>query len=312
MRKILLRSTHPGKAKRVLAALGLLLMLVSCLHSRDVEFPLFQSMSYFPYSENSLLAKGEFSLTSDSYYSNIYMYNHWRSTLNDFETFSSTIALRYGIMAGGTLELYFRHSFIFGGVLDKAIDTFHDLLNLPDTSRYSYPRFKVHYKLYDYFFYKSSQNAASPVVLAFLKNIHQSPAFSLKARAALGIPLSAKPGFSSGKPFFSAGLVGLYRIKHFSLEGSAYLAYAKTPSWMAGEDIRPLTFYSQLEARWKRVIAGFIFRTSVFKEDDIAHRAYQLYLGYQVLNNLEFIIMEDLSPFDVTPDICFNIRLKLL
>jgi hypothetical protein len=276
----------------------------------EVEFPLLQSMSYFPYSDNSLLKKGDFSGAVDLHYSNVFMFNHYKTTVNDFETFSTTIGLRYGLGQVGTLELYFRHSAIFGGILDKFIDDFHRTFNFPDNNRAEYPRFSVHYWFHDAFIYTGNQNAVSPLIVAFLKELYRSSFFSLKTRLALGLPLSKKPGFSSDKPFLSAGLVLNYTKGKFSLEASNYLSFFKQPSWLVDEDIRPHLFFSNLEANIGRFILGFNFRSSVFKLDDIAHNAYQCYLGYRITRYLEFIIIEDFSPFDTSPDISFYARIK--
>lgn len=278
----------------------------------EVEFPLLQSMSYFPYSDNSLLKKGDFSGAVDLHYSNVYMFNHYKTILNDFETFSTTIGLRYGLWKGGTLELYFRHSAIFGGILDKVIDNFHRTFKLPDNNREEYPRFSVHYWFHDAFIYTGNQNAVSPPVVAFLKELHRSAHFSLKTRLALGLPLSKKPGFSSDKPFLSAGLVLNYTKGKFSLEASNYLSFFKQPSWLVDADIRTYLFFSNLEANIGRFILGFNFRSSVFKQDDMAHDAYQVYFGYRITRYLEFIIIEDFSPFDTTPDISFYTMIKFI
>ena len=175
----------------------------------EVEFPLLQSMSYFPYSDNSLLGKGEFSGTADLYLSNFFMFNHNKTTLNDFETFSTTIGLRYGLWKSGTLEFYFRYSTIFDGILDKLIDDFHQTFKLPDNNRAEYPRFSVHYWFHESFQYRESQHAASPLIVAFLKELYRSSHFSLKTRLALGLPLFKKPGLSSDKPFLTAGVAQL-------------------------------------------------------------------------------------------------------
>ena len=296
----------------IFAFLSCLLLLRWPAHPAEIEFPLLQSLSYFPYSDNSILEKGTFSASLDLYHSNVYMFNHYRTMVNDFEVFSSTVGVRYGLMPGGTLELYYRHSWIFGGILDKAIENFHSTFNLPDDNRAAYPRSSVNYWYKDYFSYTSGRNAASPLILAFLKKLYQRSSFSLNTRLAVGLPLSNVPGLSSGKPFVTAGLVALYKKGRFSLEFSNTITFLKKPTWLYDEDIYPRVFLSRLETTFKRFIAGFIFRTSVFKEDDIAHDGYQVYFGYKIKKFLQFIIMEDFAPFDTTPDLSFLIRIKLL
>ena len=129
---------------------------------------------------------------------------------------------------------------------------------------------------------------------------------------ALGLPLSKKPGFSSDKAFLSAGLLLRYQKRRFSLELSGYLNFFKQPSWLVGEDLRSSLFFSNLEAYLGRFILGFNLRTSVFKEGDFAHNAYQTYFGYKITRYLEFIFMEDFAPFDTTPDVSFSLRVKFL
>ena len=284
----------------------------SLTYAAKVEFPLIQSMSYFPYSNNALQEKGKLSWGIDVYYSNVYMFDEERTTLNDFETMSAAIGIRYGLRRGTTLELYYRHTAIFGGFLDKFIEDFHRAFNMPDNRRPDYPRDAVHYKYYDYFSYTSNENAASPLVAALLQEIYRSGHFSLKGRLSLGLPLSKKPGFSSDKPFLTGGLVMNYARRKFSLEWANYLSFYKKPTWLGDEDIHTSLFYSGLEAYLGRFIFGFTFRSSVFKTGDLASDGYQAYFGYKFTRFLEFIILEDFYPFDTTPDICFNIRLRFL
>ena len=301
----------PGFLRQLCCFFGLMFFAWTFnIYPVEVEFPLLQSMSYFPYSDNSLLEKGDFSGAVDFHYSNVYMFNYYKTTMNDFETFSTTISLRYGLWHRGTLELYFRHSAIFGGIMDKFIEDFHRTFNLPDNDRPEYPRFSVHYWFHDSFIYTGNQNAVSPLVAAFLKELYHTSHFSLKTRLALGLPLSKKSGFSSDKPFLSAGLMLNYTRGRFSLEASNYLSFFKQPSWLLDTDTRSYLFFSNLEANIGRFILGGNFRSSVFKQDDIAHNAYQIYAGYRFTRFLEFIMIEDFSPFDTTPDISFYARIK--
>ena len=290
----------------------LLLALALTVSAREVEFPLLQSISYFPYSDNSLLKKGELAGTVEMYYSNIFSFNLERPVFNDFEVFSATLGVRFGLWTGGTLELYCRQAVILGGILDRFIEDFHRTFHLPDDNRPEFPRNAVHYRYRDDFLYTGKQSGTSPLVLAFLKELYQTPVFSLKTRLAVGLPLAKKPGFSSDKAFLSVGLVIKYQRRRFSLELSNYLNLFKQPSWLADEDIRSSLFFSNLEANLGRFILGFNFRTSVFKGGDIAHNAYQTYFGYKITRYLEFGFLEDFSPFDTTPDISVYLRVKFL
>lgn len=279
---------------------------------QDVEFPLMQSMCYFPYSDNSLLEKGDFALRVDLHYSNVYMFNHYRTIINDFEMFSSAIGFRYGLSKGMNLELYCRWFALFGGILDKAIDSFHKSFHIPDTNRAEFPGNSVHYRYKDYFFYKNKQSALSPLILALLNNFYTGEHFSLKTRFSIGIPLSNTVALNSGNPFFSAGLIFFYKKKRFSLDFSNYIAWMKKPSWLEEEKLRKQIFFSRLEFNVSRFIAGFTFRSSAFTQGDIAHNASQFYLGYKITSFLDFIILEDFDPFDTSPDLCFYLRINVL
>jgi len=282
-----------------------------------VEFPLLQSMSYFPYGEQTLEKKGEWSLRLDLHYSNIFMYNHMRSTLNDFEALSAVLGLRWGLWKKGTVEVYLRCSSIFPGVLDKFIEDFHDTFGLDDTGRIAYPRFAVHYWYKDYFSYHQGKTVFSPLVLGLYNqwlsagDSDSSFEFSLNSRLALGIPLASVPGFSSDKPFLSTGVIMAMRYRKLALEFSNYLSFFKTPSWLAGERIHSSIYFFNFEARAFGFIGGLTFRTSAFTEGDIAHNAYQGYIGFRIAKGLELIILEDFAPFDTTPDIGFQLRVKL-
>lgn len=279
--------------------------------SQDVEYPLIQSMYYFPYSDNSLLQKGTYAIGTDLYYSNVYMHNHERTVINDMETFSHTLNFRYGLSDIVTLEAWWRWSTLFGGFLDRGIEKFHSLIGLPDNGRSDFPRRGVHYRYKDLFYYQDGQEAASPLVFSFLNNIHRTETISLKSRFSVGIPLSGKVGLASGKPVLSLGLIFDYRYEWFFLELSSYLAWSKQPKWMTGDDLRRQVFYSRLEMHARRFIGGFIFRSSPFPEGDISGGAYQMYIGYQITPTVDFIILEDFHPFDTTPDVSFQLRIRL-
>jgi len=281
------------------------------IYPKSTEYPIIQSMSYFPYSDNTLLEKNDFSLNLNLYYSNIYMFNREKTVVNDFENLSTIFEFRYGLARGVNIEIYLRHFVIFGGILDKFIEDFHDFLELSDNHRPVYTRNSVHYKYNDSFFYTDKKGCFSPVILSFLGQIYESPHFSIKSRIALGLPLSNTPGLSSDKPFLSPGLILTYKKDWFSIDFINYLSFFKKPVWLKGEDIRSFIYKSEIKLHIKRFITGFIFRTSPFRKGDISRKAYQIYIGFKVFKSLDFIFLEDFSPFDTTPDISFNIRVKL-
>jgi hypothetical protein len=289
----------------------LLITAAAPTFSQDVEYPLIQSMCYFPYSDNSLLYQGEYTVGLTLRYSNVYMFNHYRTIINDFEMFSNTISIRYGLADFATAEVHWRWYSLFGGFLDGFVESFHKFFRLPHNARAEFPRNTIHYRHGDYFSYEEKDTAASPLVLAFLNNIYTAEHFSFKSRFSIGIPLSNKPGFSSKRPFLSAGLLFHYKKKGFSIDFSNYIAWMKKPDWLADEPMRRQVFYSLLEFHLHRFIGGLIFRSSPFIYDDTAHPAYQFYIGYQITPNLDILFFEDFGPFDTSPDLSFGLRMQI-
>jgi hypothetical protein len=293
----------------------LMLSMVTLLSAGVVEFPLIQSMSYFPYAEHSLLDRSDMSVHLGLYYSNVYMFERngeVTPVINDFEVSSPTLEFRYGLVKGVTLEVFYRISSVFGGELDRLIENFHDSFNLPDNQRPTYPRNAVHYKYRDYFQYYQRKNFVSPLVFSCLAGIVDRPGFSIKSRLALGIPLAEMPGFVSAKPFLTTGLIMGFGGEKFSLDMSAYLSFFKQPLWLEDVDMSSQIFLTDIRLGLGRFLAGFVYRTSPFKEGDIAHDARQLYVGYRFGNSVELILFEDLAPFDTSPDISVSLRFKLL
>lgn len=288
-----------------------LLLLPFLQQAQETEHPLIQAMTWFPYSDNTTLEPGHFSLGLDLNYSNVYMVNHPRTIVNDYEMFSPTLRFRYGISKSTALELYFRWFTQHGGFLDKGIEEFHSLFGLPGNGRDDYPRNSVQYRYRDAFFYTEGKTGVSPLQLTLFRDLYSKENFSLKGRVGIGIPLSNTAGLSSGKLSFTAGLVLFYKHKWFSAEFSNYISFINTPDWLTEEDFGNSIFFSRLELQGWRFIGGFMFRTSPFNQDDIAHNAYQGYIGFRISRSLDFLIIEDFVPFDSTPDIGFAFRIKI-
>jgi len=303
------------KMKKYLVLLLIFVGVGSLGTARSVEFSLVQSMAYFPYAENTTLEKGDYSVTLEAYYNNVFMFNQERVTMNDYETLGLTAVVRYGVMEGGVVELYMRTTSMFGGSLDKLIENFHKAFNLPDDRRPEFPRNCVNYWYDGSFDYIQSQSVFAPMVVGFFKQLYRTGRFSLSARASVGIPLSDKPGFSSKKFFFTGGAIAVMKSPgaKFSAEFSAYLTFFSQPGWLIvpEEDIRPTIFFGQMELRWRFMIGGLSLRSSPFKYGDLAHTAYQGYIGFRITRRVEFLLIEDFKPFDTTPDISFHLRIRL-
>ncbi len=284
------------------------------LHGTDVEFPLIQSMSYFPYVQHHTLEKKGLNLSLDIYYSNIYMFDYERTTINDMETMSMTLGFRYGLNRRLTLELYSRIVLAYGGVMDKLIIDFHDTFGLPVGGRDAFPRNVVNYKYKDAFSHTGSPVGISPLVVGVLGRLYEKGRLRLNGRLALGLPVSSKRGFSSSKPFAAAGFILLYQSKNKKLSASwanHFSIYAK-PSWLEHEDLRKGIFHSEIRADYKWLFAGLLYRSTPFKEKDLGNGAYQVYLGVKIWKYFELSLVEEFPPMDTMPDVSFNLRIRLM
>jgi len=286
--------------------------LFFCHFAADVEFPLNQSFAYIPFSENDILQKKTVSFFLDLYYSNVYMFNHSMNTVNDMELLNSTVGIRYGLGKTVTAELYYRFMLAYGGFLDSVAESVHDIFAIENDGRKIFPKNSVHYKFKDYFLYQDGIFTHSPLVAALLWRFMKLGDFSFKLRAALGVPFSSKPGFNNDSPFFVTGLILSYsKHKHFFLELSNYMTFFNQPGWLGTEDLRNSFWLSQLKMGFERVFCGLLFRKTPFKVGDLANNAWQFFLGYRIGRIIEISIFEEFAPMDTTPDVTFNIKIRI-
>ncbi|MCP5047809.1 MAG: DUF3187 family protein [bacterium] len=283
------------------------------LPGMDVEFPLLQSMSYFPYAHHNTLDKKEFRLTLDMYYSNIYVFDFERTTINDMEMLSTTLGFRYGLSKRLTAELYYRVASVLGGGLDKLIIDFHDLFNLSEGGRGDFPRNRVNYSFKDAFSYSAGTTGQSPLILGLLGHIYENGHFRLNGRLSFGLPLSSKPGFSSNKPFATAGIILLYenKTKRLAASWATHLSLFSTPKWLETEDLKKQMIHSEIRVDYKHLFAGVLMRGTPFREADLSNPAYQVYLGIRIGKRFEFSFIEEFPPMDTMPDVSFNLRIRL-
>lgn len=300
---------------KLIKNIALLSLLAACsgLYAVDVEFPLVQSMAYFPYSDNHILAKRDFSLSLDMFYSNVYMYDYQRTTINDMETWSNIIGARYGFSNRLTIELYYRTMVVYGGVMDKLIVDFHKLFGMTEGGRKDYPRNHVNYRYKDIFSYDGNLFTQSPLVLGVVGNLYRAGNFTINGRTAVGLPLAPKPGFSSSKPFYTAGVILSYKKKKskFSIDFSNHISLFKKPAWPGNEDLRNYIFLSDLKVNYRRIFGGLGYRSTPFKTGDLSNNAYLIYIGFRFLKHFEFSMVEEFPPVDTTPDVSFNLKIRL-
>jgi len=290
-----------------IAILFLLVLLFIPSYSSDIEFPLVQSFSYFPYVKNSMLKNGNHDFFIDMGYSNIYMFNHKKDIVNDFEFVNLTIGYRRSISSRINIELYFRAAVLYGGIMDKLIINFHKFIGNGEDGRGEFPVNTVNYKYKNIFSYNSPMVIAGPLITGILTKVYDSDKFDINFRVSLGIPLQKKVGISTGKPFISTGIIFLYRKKEFSTDISLYSSFFKRPDWLTSHDVRSRMYYINLHMGWKKIFGGFIFRSTPFIDGDLSNPAYQIYLGYKISNHLSISMHEEIPPMDTISDVTFRI-----
>lgn len=295
----------------ILLVFGLWASPMGNLFPADVEFPLLQAISYFPYQGHHTLEKHRLQLSLDLYYSSVYMYDPGRTTVNDMETLNTTITARYGLSHWLTLEVYFRFLFAFDGILDGFVMDFHKFFGMSGGGRHDFPRDRLHYAYKEAFLYRDGSETSASSLAALLGNLYSSKYFQVNGRLGMGIPLSTKPGFSSGKPFGTAGIIFLYRKGSLALSFANHLSFFSTPTWLEDEELGHTMFHSTIRVDYKRLFLGFLFRSTPFKSGDLSHPAYQVYIGFRFWKNFEFSLVEEFPPVDTTPDFTFNLRIPL-
>jgi hypothetical protein len=304
------RINHAMISRKTGTALFILcLILLVCGLRGDVEFPLVQSLAFFPFSDNRDLNRREMDLGLKIDYSNVYSLDFNQYGVNDFEMTGLVLSCRYGLLDGLTLELYYRYVGIFGGFLDGGIEAFHDFFNLPAARRDYYEANSVNYFYRSFFDYNHSTGIGSPLVLSVLKSLAGNPHLKVSGRLFLGIPLYSKPGLVSDRIFGGAGVVGLFTKGHFRAESSLHMSFLGQPEWLAAEELRSFVILFNLELGFRGLRAGLNVKTSPYTSDYFSSNAHQLYVGYRFSRWIEIGIVEDLPPMDTTPDVGFYIKL---
>ena len=292
-----------------MALLLLVILSQSNLPANDVEFPLVQALTYFPFTDGFLVNRGEIHSAFTLRLSNLYTFNFERTIVTDLEMTSATFALRFGINRWLTLEFYSRLLRIGPGFMDRFVERFHSFFGLHHGDRHLFPRFSVHYSYRDIFSYSSSKQVVAPLIMGLLFRIAGGDSLRLNGRVALGVPLGSVPGFLSNRPSGSLGLILLAAGGKSQWSFSNTLALFRNPGWLATEGIRNWIFHSELGYSIGRLHAGIIFKSSPWKNGDLANRALQLLLGWRLFRGVEIGIIEEIPPADTVPDFTFFLRL---
>ncbi len=211
-----------------------------------------------------------------------------------------------------TLELYARTVVGYRGVLDQFIIDFHNFFGLPQGGREDFPLDVMNYRYKDYFAYTTGKVYESPVMVGVLAELYNRGNFRVNGRISVGLPLTPKAGFSTDKPSLTGGITFLYKSGPWTISFANHLALYKNPGWMKSEDLKNQMFHSELRVDFHRIFGGFFFRSSPFRADDLQHNARQMFFGFRFLKRFEFSMIEEFPPLDTSPDVSFNLRIKIL
>lgn len=273
----------------------------------DVEFPIVQSFSYFPYIKNEMVDNGDHEFILDIGYSNVYMFTVEADIINDFDFFTATIGYRKSILRNLNIEFYLRVGVLYGGIMDKLIEDFHKLIGNGEDARGEFPRNTVNYQYKDVFSYNKAVTFAGPFIAGILTRLYDGKDIDINFRASLGIPLQEKAGISTGKPFLSTGFIFLYRKNKLALDLSLYGSFYKIPEWYDPEEVRSRMFFLKLHGAYKKIFGGFLFRSTPFRYGDLSNPAYQVFFGYRITDSISISMYEEIPPMDTVPDVSFRL-----
>lgn len=273
----------------------------------DVPYPLIRSMAHFPFLEHRIQPAGTFSLAIQNSYTNIYNFDYDFQFISDMESWDLGLVLRWGLKPL-TLELHLNFITIHGGIFDAFIETFHESLGFPVAGRDLFPRNSVNFRYRQHFDHSRSRGALLPLVISGQREIFSNDNWYLTGRAFLGLPLSGQPGLSTDRAYGGIGLTAGWRSGRWRFSGGHYLAWISPPSWLGEEAIKPQVFLLDWRISYGRFNCGLILKTSPLRRDEVANLASMVTISWRIGRNIEIGIIEDLPPYDTTPDMGFFLR----
>ena len=179
--------------------------------------------------------------------------------------------------------LYFPMIYINGGFMDGIIDRFHSAFGFPDGGRGEYPYGRVVYYLRDRELSRTGFLPGEPQVFLF---------YGEKLRIITGFKVPFKnDGFRSGKAWGFLGFSWEENLKGYRISGEHGVA--------SGEG---RIFFSRLRITKGRTSAGFLLRTSPYREGDLSHPATAVFLNIRLWKGIHIGLVEDLAPYDTSAD----------
>lgn len=285
-----------------------LLLIPLQLKAMDVPFPLIRSMAHFPFLEHGIQPAGTYSLAMQNSYTNIYVFDYDFNFVNDMESWDLGLVLRWGLKPL-TLELHLNFITIQGGIFDAFIENFHESFGYPVAGRDVFPRNQVNFRYRDHFFHHNPRAAFLPLVVSAQRKLFSNENVFITGRAFLGLPLVRQPGLSTDRNFAGIGLTAGWHSGRWSLSGGHYLAWIKAPSWLGEEGIKTQVFLLDWRISYGRFNCGLILKTSPLRHFEMANLATMVTISWRIGRNIEIGIIEDLPPYDTTPDMGFFLRI---
>ncbi len=277
-----------------------------------VDFPLIQSLAFFPYLEDKAPDYKNFSLSFSLINSNIYSLEHTNNTFVDLETLSLSGDFRYGLSKKISLDFNFKISYFYGGFFDGLTENFHNFFNMPSNYREIRPRNSVHYTYKEVFLYENKSINLSPFLLGLSYKFIQNKDFSLTGRVSFAIPLYTKKGINSTKFFINCGFVLNWHLNdNWDIKAVYYRSYFQRPNWSNTNELKENINYYKVALAYKKLELFFIGRSSPFIQGDFANTAYQMGISYKLSSKLYLIFIEDLILYDTSPDFSLGIKYKL-
>jgi hypothetical protein len=87
--------------------------------------------------------------------------------------------------------------------------------------------------------------------------------------------------------------------------------FFKKPAWLDKEDLRGNIFLADLKVNYRKIFGGLGYRSTPFRTGDLSNNAYLIYIGFRFLKHFEFSMVEEFPLVDTTPDVSFNLTIRL-
>lgn len=205
---------------------------------------------------------GTFALRASSSYTSVFSHgnNGFERVLLDGELAREALALRWGVAPGTDVEVELATLYATSGFLDRFVESWHDLLGLPQGGRETRPRFAYDMELERdgdvYYHLDGNEPGVEDVPITLTHELvaesASTPAIAL--RLGVELPLGDEAaGFGNGGVDWGVGVLAEKSFGRWTLSGSSDFVDPARPSSFVGSgvDLRSgLGARGGLEYRW--------------------------------------------------------------